>query len=90
MAKKAEADIEESMEEIEDLKEDLAEIEEELVEELEEIKERWGEAAAEIEETVITPYKKNIHLELFGVAWVPHWRLEVGGEALEVRGYGAE
>ncbi|UCF59898.1 MAG: ATP-binding protein [Anaerolineaceae bacterium] len=88
MTKKAEADIEESMEEIEELKQDLAEMEEELVEELEEIKERWGEAAAEIEETVITPYKKNIHLELFGVAWIPHWSLEVGRETFEVLGYG--
>jgi hypothetical protein len=90
MAKKAEADIEESIEEIEELKQDLAEMEEELVEELEEIKERWSEVAAEIEETVITPYKKNIHLELFGVAWMPHWRLEVGSEVLEVRGFGLD
>ncbi len=89
MTKRAEADIEESEEEIETFKRDLVEIEEELVQELEEIKERWGDAAAEIEETVITPYKKDIHLELFGVAWMPHWRLEVGGEALEVLGYGA-
>jgi hypothetical protein len=64
-------------------------MEEELVEELEEIKERWGEAAVEVEETVITPYKKNIHLELFGVAWIPHWRLAVGRETFEVLGYGA-
>ena len=78
------------MEEIEDLKEDMAEIEKELVEELEEIKERWGEAAAEIEETVITPYKKNIHLEVFGVAWTPHWRLAIGSEVLEVIGYGSD
>jgi hypothetical protein len=88
MTKKSEADIEESKEEIEAFKRDLAEIEEELVEELEEIKERWGDAAAEIEETVITPYKKNIHLELFGVAWIPHWRLEIGSEVLEVKGHG--
>ncbi len=89
MTKKAEADIEESKEEIEAVKRDLAEIEKELIQELEEIKERWEEAAAEIEETVITPYKKNIHLELFGVAWMPHWSLEVGGETIEVLGYGA-
>ncbi|KPK95083.1 MAG: hypothetical protein AMJ88_01885 [Anaerolineae bacterium SM23_ 63] len=90
MTKKAEADIEESIEQIEIFKQDLAEIEKELVGELEEIKERWGEAAAKIEETVITPFKKDIHLELFGVAWIPHWRLEIGAEALEVLGYGSE
>jgi predicted S18 family serine protease len=90
MTKKKEADIEESKEEIEVFKRDLAEIEEELVQELEEIMGRWGEAAAKIEETVLTPYKKNIHLELFGVAWIPHWRLEVGSEVLEVKGYGVE
>ena len=89
MTKKAEADIEESVEEIETFKRELAEIEEELVEELEEINERWGEAAALIEEMVITPYKKNIHLELFGVAWIPHWRLEIGTEVLEVIGCGS-
>jgi hypothetical protein len=90
MTKKAEADIEESIEEIEELKEDLAELEAELVEELEEIEERWGEAAAKIEEMVVQPFKKNIHLEHFGVAWMPHWRLDTGTEALEVKGFGSD
>ncbi|KPK88430.1 MAG: hypothetical protein AMJ88_19025 [Anaerolineae bacterium SM23_ 63] len=90
MTKKAEADIEESMAQIEAFKQDLAEIEKELVGELEEIEERWGEATEKIEETVITPFKKDIHLELFGVAWIPHWRLEIGSEVLELIGYRSE
>ena len=89
MTTKAKADVEESMEEIEAFKQELAELEEELAEELGEINERWAEAATDIEETVITPYKKNIHLELFGVAWFPHWRLEEGEQVTYVPGYEA-
>jgi hypothetical protein len=87
MTSKAKADIEESLEAIEDFKQELAELEEELNEELAELNDRWGEVAAEIEETVITPYKKNILMDLFGVAWFPYWRLEQNGETFEVPGY---
>ncbi len=89
MTTKAKADVEESLEEIEALKQELAEIEDELADELEEIEERWQEAANEIGETVITPYKKDIHLELFGVAWYPHWRLQDGEQIFDVAGYSA-
>ena len=88
MTTRAKADVEESLEEIETFKRELAELEDELADELEEINERWADVATDIEETVIAPYKKNIHLELFGVAWFPHWRLEEGERAFEVPGYG--
>jgi hypothetical protein len=87
MTEKAKADVEESLEMIEEFKQELAELENELVDELEEIEERWAEAASNIEETVIRPFKKNIQLELFGIAWFPHWRLEDGGRIIEVEGF---
>lgn len=89
MTSKAKAEVEESLEVIEDFKQELTELEGELTEEINELNNRWGEVAAEIEETVITPYKKNIHMDLFGVAWFPYWRLELKGEHLEVVGYSA-
>ena len=89
MTRKAKDDVEESQAEIEAFKRGLDTLEEELVEKLEELDEHWEDASAEIEETVITPYKKNIHLELFGVAWFPYWRLEEGERAFEVPGYEA-
>jgi hypothetical protein len=44
--------------------------------------------ALEIEETVIAPYKKNIRVDLFGVAWTPYWRVKVGEKELKLPGYG--
>jgi Skp family chaperone for outer membrane proteins len=88
MTAKAKADVEESRDAIEEFQEELVELERELVDELEEIDERWSEIAAEVEETTLTPYKKNIHLELFGVAWFPFWSMQEGDEQFELPGYG--
>lgn len=88
MTAKAKEDIEESLDEIEAFKQELAELEIELAEELDEINDRWADAASEIEETVIAPFKKNIYLELFGVAWYPYWRVEDDKGAVELSGYG--
>jgi DNA repair ATPase RecN len=87
MTAKAKADVEESRDAIEAFQEELSELERELMDELDEIEERWSTIAAEVEETTITPYKKNIHLELFGVAWFPFWNMQEGDEQFELPGY---
>ena len=33
----------------------------------------WGEAATQVEEYRITPYKKDIFLSVFGIGWQPNW-----------------
>ncbi|MFN2274041.1 MAG: helicase HerA domain-containing protein, partial [Anaerolineales bacterium] len=71
MTSKAKADVEESHAVIEDLQKELAEMEAELRTEIEQIHARWAEVAEQVEETVVTPYKKDIRMELFGVAWKP-------------------
>jgi hypothetical protein len=87
MTARAKADVEESRDAIEAFQEELAELERELMDELEEIDERWSEIAAEVEETTITPYKKNIQLEMFGVAWFPFWSMREGDEQFELPGF---
>jgi hypothetical protein len=89
MTTKAKADVEESIEVIEDLKVELGEMQAELTAEIDEIQERWEAVASEVEETVITPYKKDIRIELFGIAWVPYWRLQAGNRELTVPGFAA-
>lgn len=89
MTSKAKADVEESLDVIEDLKEELAELEDELADELDELNQRWSDAAAEIEETVITPYKKDIHIDLYGVAWFPFWQIQEGDIQFDIPGYSA-
>jgi len=88
MTSKAKADVEESQEVIEDFMQELDDLQAELSQEIDEIHERWEQIALEIEETVIAPFKKNIRVDLFGVAWAPHWRVKVGNKDLELPGYG--
>jgi len=87
MTTKAKADVEESHQVIEDLQKELADMEAELRAEIEEIHARWADVASQVEETVITPYKKDIRVEFFGVAWKPFWQIQTGDERFEVPAY---
>jgi len=89
MTTQAKANVEESVEVIEDLQKELVEMEAELKAEIDEIQQRWADVASQVEETVITPYKKDIRIELFGVAWVPFWRIQAGEMELMVPGFEA-
>lgn len=87
MTSKAKADIEESMDVIEVFKQELEDLEIEMNDAVEEIEDRWAEAAREIEEAAFTPYKKDIHVEMFGVAWFPYWQVKADEEVFELPGY---
>lgn len=84
---KAKAEIEESEQAIEDFQVQLEQLEDELAEELDELDDRWIEAASEIDEVVKTPKKKDIYVDLFGVAWYPHWQIEQAGTLKELPGF---
>jgi len=84
MTEKAKADVEESIEEIEELKEELDELEEALADVVQEIEARWAEIAEETTIIPVKPYKKDILIELAGVAWQPTYRVEIGADALEL------
>ena len=40
---------------------------------MEEVRAKWADIAPQIEESALRPKKTDIRLELFGLAWVPHW-----------------
>ena len=44
------------------------------------INERWAKVATQVEEYLITPYKKDISIDLFGIGWIPYWYLELNGQ----------
>ena len=87
MTAKAREDVEESEEEIERLKQDIDELEVEMKEALDELEAKWAEIAADISEIPVTPYKKDVNVELFGVAWMPYHLVEDGDSLLEITGY---
>ncbi len=84
MTSQAKLDVEESEQEIEDLEQDMKEMEKELAEELEDVKERWEETVSEVTEEPVSPYKKNIFIEVFGILWLPYYAFDQDGNWVTV------
>jgi hypothetical protein len=53
---------------------------EELREALVAVNDKWAKIASTIEETKITPYKKDIAVQLFGIGWVPVWSVTLNNQ----------
>lgn len=87
LTSQAKADMQASKEIIEQFKLELKDLEQEMQAAVEEIEGRWADAASKIEEQVIKPFKKDVLIEYFGIAWVPYWQLETGVERFELIGF---
>jgi t-SNARE complex subunit (syntaxin) len=87
MTERAEADVEESREAIDDFKAQIADLERELKQAIEEVQARWAEIADDMDEIAVHPYKKDILVELFGVAWFPYHLVDGDGRTLELPGF---
>ena len=83
----AKADVEESEEAIEEFEKQLAALEAEKAAALEEVNQRWGEVANQLTEIPITPLKKDILLDFFGVAWMPFHLVKIGEQVEELPGF---
>jgi hypothetical protein len=90
MTEKAEADVKESIQAIEEYEKQISELEEERKASLQEVSERWEEIASQMSEIPITPYKKDILVEVFGVAWFPHYVTQDRDQLIELAGYASE
>lgn len=89
LTEQAKADVKESRKAIAAFEKQLDILEEEEAHEVERINQHWAALAAEFSEIALAPYQKNIFLDLFGVAWMPWYVLEVEGEQLELPGFSA-
>ena len=90
MTEKAKADVEESLDAIDEYKQQLQELQTERQQIIDEISDRWGDIVNDISEITVTPTKTNIYVELFGVAWVPYYLVDSGGEIVELPAFGQE
>jgi hypothetical protein len=90
MTAQAKADIEESEDAIEQLMLEMDALKEEMELAVDEVEEQWAEVAGQVDEINVTPYKKDILVEVFGVAWMPYHQVDVGGKLLEVPGYSGQ
>jgi hypothetical protein len=87
MAGQAKADVDESNAAIAQYKQQIAEREAEKGRLEQEITNRWGQIAKQVSEIPVTPLKKDILLELFGVAWLPCYIVQTGEQSEALRAY---
>ncbi len=89
LTQQAKEDVEESIAAIADYERQIQELETEKAAALQAVQEKWADLSDDMTEIPVRPYKKDILLDLFGVAWMPYHVVEAGGRVLELPGYGS-
>ena len=90
LTEQAKADVEESLQAIEEYERQINELEIEQAQALQEVNDKWADIADDMTEIPVRPYKKDILVDLFGVAWMPHHIVQAGDRILELAGYGTD
>ena len=49
--------------------------------------EKWAKVATQAQAYLITPYKKDIQIEMFGIGWIPYYYVQVNGQPLLLQAY---
>jgi hypothetical protein len=87
MTETAKSRVEESEAAIEDYEAQIADLRTEKTRAKETLKEKWVEISDDMDIIPIRPYKKDILVDLFGIAWMPLHRMEARGGVFDLPGY---
>jgi hypothetical protein len=87
MTDQAKAAVKESEESIADFKRQIEALEKEKAEAIRQVNDRWGGLASESQEIKVTPFKKDVLVEIFGVTWMPFHLVNIGETVEELPGY---
>ena len=85
--RQTEADIEESKEVIDEVQSEMGFIEQEYEDKLKQINDKWAQIANDYQDYNITPYKKDISVDLYGIGWLPHWYVLSNGQPILVSAF---
>lgn len=86
----AEADVQESVEQIAAYTQELEGLRAELQQALNDVEEKWADVVEAVTEIGVSPYKKDIVVTLFGVAWMPSYLLLAEDRLLELPAFASE
>jgi len=87
MKRQTEADIDESRDVITRIQDEMVSLEEEYEHQLQAINDNWAKVANDVQEYTITPYKKDIHVELFGIGWIPYWFVAIDNQPVFISAF---
>jgi len=87
MTSQAKADVKESLDTIEQYKKEIEDLERDRLSALAEVEEKWRDILESDTEIPVTPYKKDILMDLYGVGWLPYYVYDDGGKQVELAAY---
>lgn len=80
----AKSDVKEKQAAIADLQKQISDLEQEKAQAIEQVNTRWGDIASQDSQMVLTPLKKDVLRDLFGVAWFPYYIVKTGADTFEL------
>ena len=87
LTQQAKAEVDESVEAIQQFKTQIAELERRRAELEQETNDRWAAVVNQVSEIPLTPKKADIFLDHFGVAWVPFYIMHAAGRMVEIAAF---
>jgi hypothetical protein len=90
MTEQAKAEVEESLDAIEEFKRQIKELERRREEVTAEINDKWGKVVSSVSEVSVAPKKTDVFVTLFGVAWLPYYSIRASNELIELPAFGPE
>lgn len=87
LTEKARLDVEESKQQISEYERELEQLADEEAAAVDELEEKWAEIADDVAEIEVSPYKKDIYLDLFGVVWLPHYLVKSDDRLFDLPAY---
>jgi hypothetical protein len=87
MAEQARSDLEQVRKELDVLEDQARALTEEHQQAQRDVQERWAGLVNDAVEIPLTPQKKDIYIELFGVAWLPFYLVRAGAQVVELPAY---
>jgi hypothetical protein len=80
-------DLRESEDVIAEIEQEMQQTEEQFQAELQRVNDKWAKVAAQVQEHTVTPFKKDIQVELYGIGWLPFWYALVNGQPVMLIAY---
>jgi vacuolar-type H+-ATPase subunit H len=80
--KRSQGDVAEFEQALAEADKKIAAAEQEFQGALQQVNDKWAKIAVQNEDYLITPFKKDITVDLFGIGWIPHWYVDVNGQPL--------
>ncbi len=68
--------------EIDQIQEEIEAKAQEFQDMLRQINEKWAKVATQVEDYMISPFKKDIVLDIYGIGWIPFWYVDINGQVV--------